>query len=161
MDQWSKRMKWFALLELLLFLGVAVAPIVVGQQDELPDLIVKNIVVDNSNDLELTYLLKNKGNETTTKGFNITIKIRQVYLINKPGIIWYNDTIFLDAIIAPKMLFIWNYDISMIPQRIIPSIYHFKLVINPDQKIIESTYSNNEYHKYYLNCYKILWFHLY
>ena len=151
-------MKWFALLGLVLFLGVAVAPNIVGETEELPDLIVERIYIQFINDHDVGYIMKNIGIANVSEGFNISINVQHLLLGIYKGMILYNFTEYFSGVIfKPGMYFLYRHSLDKIPKKLYPRMYRFSCEINPSCIIPESDYSNNRLQKDFINFFRNFW----
>ena len=153
-------MKWFALLGLLLFLGVAVAPNVVSEKEELPDLVMDDLYVTFFPFQYVVVDISNIGDADMNTGFNVSIRIRRTAFGIIPGLLWIDRTVYFPKKIpAGESASDWLLEDTFdVPARVFPKIYRFTCVVNPDHAITESDYLNNIYHEYKICYFFGFWF---
>ena len=158
-------MKWFAIVGLLLFLGVAVAPNIVGEKEELPDLVITDIGISIGPGYDpwtfyrpLFALISNIGNASTDNGFNVTIQIHRLHFGIKLGQLVFEGNAYVEELIPPGEN---EFDILLqdidVPGSFLFRIYQITCEVNPDGAIIESDYSNNEHQETFINYLLFFW----
>ena len=141
-------MKWFPLLGLLLFLGVAVAPNIAGEKEELPDLVITEIRINRLGPnlfADVLCVTKNIGTSSTS---DIPLKtiVRRLWF----GIIPSEDTFTLNHQSYPGRVIEPGDEtfIHVLNNGEIHSMFGFSrlhLTVNPNGLIEELDYTNNYY----------------
>ena len=142
-------MKWFALIGLLLLLGVAVAPNIVGEKEELPDLMIRNIgFYEHDPGADYYYvgcIVKNQGDAYAYGNFTVDFKIKKTFFwwFNTEAIHEFNySRILMDGLAPGEEIYVALYN----GEDILPffCFARFYVKINTDKEIIESNYENNK-----------------